>query len=115
MHFVEPWSKLLEQDRKSSAAWDKEHGWGDVLGVALREAEAWTLFSEGERDDALAHLRSIAQYERDHPCVLRRHPASPNRERLLGKGFGLPGTGAAQASAATATGFRLLRGGHEDL
>jgi hypothetical protein len=60
MHFVEPWSKLLEQYRKSSAAWDKEHGWGDVLGVALREAEAWTLFSEGERDDALAHLRSIA-------------------------------------------------------
>ena len=31
--------------------------------MALREAEAWTLFSEGERDDALAHLRSIAQYD----------------------------------------------------
>lgn len=57
----------LEQYRKSSAAWDTEHGRKDVLGVALTEAQAWTMFSEGKHSDAVTHLRSIAQYERDHP------------------------------------------------
>jgi len=59
--------QALERYRKSSAAWDKEHGWGDVLGVALTEAQAWTMFSEGKREEAVTHLRAIAQYDRDHP------------------------------------------------
>lgn len=59
--------QTLEQYRRSSAAWIKRHGWGDVLGLALTEAEAWTLFSEGKQDEAVAHLRDATQYERDHP------------------------------------------------
>ncbi len=57
----------LEQYRKSAASWEKGHGWGDVLGVALTEAEAWELFSEGERDEAVLHLKARQQFERDHP------------------------------------------------
>jgi len=72
----------LEQYRKSSAAWDKEHGWGDVLGVALTEAQAWTMFSEGKRYEAVTHLRSIAQYERDHPMYYADILPRPTGEML---------------------------------
>jgi tetratricopeptide (TPR) repeat protein len=68
--------------RKSSAAWDKEHGWGDVLGVALTEAQAWTMFSEGKHDEAVAHLRNIAQYERDHPMYYADILPRPTGEML---------------------------------
>jgi tetratricopeptide (TPR) repeat protein len=68
--------------RKSSAAWDKEHGRGDVLGVALTEAQAWTKFSEGKRDEAVAHLRAIAQYERDHPMYYADILPRPSGEML---------------------------------
>jgi tetratricopeptide (TPR) repeat protein len=68
--------------RKSSAAWDKEHGWGDVLGVALTEAQAWTMFSEGKHDEAVAHLRDIAQYERDHPMYYADILPRPTGEML---------------------------------
>ena len=68
--------------RKSSAAWDKEHGWGDVLGVALTEAQAWTMFSEGKRDEAVVHLRAIAQYERDHPRYYADILPRPSGEML---------------------------------
>jgi tetratricopeptide (TPR) repeat protein len=68
--------------RKSSAAWDKEHGWGDVLGVALTEAQAWTMFSEGKRDKAVTHLRGIAQYERDHPMYYADILPRPTGEML---------------------------------
>jgi tetratricopeptide (TPR) repeat protein len=68
--------------RKSSAAWDKEHGWGDVLGVALTEAQAWTMFAEGKHDEAVAHLRDIAQYERDHPMYYADILPRPTGEML---------------------------------
>src|SRR3984957_6286361 len=68
--------------RKSSPAWDKEHGWGDVLGVALTEAQAWTMFSEGKRDEAVVHLRAIAQYERDHPMYYADILPRPSGEML---------------------------------
>jgi len=48
--------RALEQYRKSSTAWSKQHGWEDILGVALTEAQAWTMFSEGKRDEKLAAL-----------------------------------------------------------
>jgi hypothetical protein len=34
----------LDKYRNSETAWNKKHGWGDILGVGLAEAEAWTLF-----------------------------------------------------------------------
>jgi tetratricopeptide (TPR) repeat protein len=74
--------QALEQYRKSSAAWDKEHGWGHVLGVALTEAQAWTMFSEGKREEAVAHLRNIAQYERDHPMYYADILPRPSGEML---------------------------------
>jgi len=74
--------QTLEQYRKSSAAWDKSHGWGDVLGLALTEAESWTMFSEGKRDEAVAHLKSIAQYERDHPMYYSDILPRPSSEML---------------------------------
>jgi len=74
--------RALELYRKSSAAWDKEHGWGDVLGVALTEAQAWTMFSEGKCDEAVAHLRDIAQYERDHPMYYADILPRPTGEML---------------------------------
>lgn len=74
--------RTLEQYRKSSAAWDKSHGWGDVLGLALTEAESWTMFSEGKHDEAVAHLKSIAQYERDHPVYYSDILPRPSFEML---------------------------------
>ena len=74
--------QALELYRKSSAAWDKEHGWGNVLGVALTEAQAWTMFSEGKRKEAVAHLRNIAQYERDHPMYYADILPRPSGEML---------------------------------
>jgi tetratricopeptide (TPR) repeat protein len=59
-----------------------EHGWGHVVGVALTEAQAWTMFSEGKRDEAVAHLRNIAQYERDHPLYYADVLPRPTGEML---------------------------------
>lgn len=72
----------LENYRKSSQAWDKQHGWGDILGVALTEAEAWTLFAEGKRDEAVTGLRNIAQFERDHPMYYADILPRPSAEML---------------------------------
>jgi tetratricopeptide (TPR) repeat protein len=72
----------LEQYRKSSTAWDKEHGWDDVLGVALTEAQAWTMFAQGKKDEAVTRLRSIAQYERDHPMYYADILPRPTGEML---------------------------------
>jgi tetratricopeptide (TPR) repeat protein len=74
--------QALELYSKSSAAWDKEHGWGHVLGVAMTEAQAWTMFSEGKRDEAVAHLRNIAQYEHDHPLYYADVLPRPTAEML---------------------------------
>ena len=74
--------RSLEQYRESQAAWSKEHGWGEILGVALTEAEAWTSFSEGERDQAVAHLKAIAQFERDHPMYYADILPRPTGEML---------------------------------
>jgi tetratricopeptide (TPR) repeat protein len=63
----------LEKFRQSLSEWKKMQGqswdaiWASVFSVALTEAESWTLFSEGKHDEAIAHLKNTAQYERDHP------------------------------------------------
>ena len=74
--------QTLDQYRRSAAAWDKEHGWGDVLGVARTEAEAWTLFSEGQPDQAVDHLKAIAQFEHDHPMYYADILPRPTGEML---------------------------------
>jgi tetratricopeptide (TPR) repeat protein len=74
--------QALELYRKSSEAWDKERGWEHTAGVALTEAEAWTMFSEGQQDKAVAHLRTIAQYERDHPMYYADILPRPTGEML---------------------------------
>lgn len=71
----------LEQYRLSAAAWNKEHGY-NIPGLALTEAEAWAMFSQGKRDDAVAHLRNAAQYERDHPLYYSDILPRPTGEML---------------------------------
>jgi tetratricopeptide (TPR) repeat protein len=72
----------LAKYRDSETAWNKSHGWGDILGVGLAEAEAWTLFSEGKRDEALARLQSMRQFERDHPMYYADILPRPTGEML---------------------------------
>jgi tetratricopeptide (TPR) repeat protein len=72
----------LVKYRDSETTWNKDHGWGDILGVGLAEAEAWTLFSEGKREEALARLRSMRQFERDHPMYYADILPRPTGEML---------------------------------
>jgi tetratricopeptide (TPR) repeat protein len=74
--------QALEKYAKSSEAWDKEHGWEHKVGVAMTEAQAWTMFSEGKRDEAVAHLKSAAQYEHDHPMYYADILPRPTGEML---------------------------------
>jgi tetratricopeptide (TPR) repeat protein len=63
----------LEKFRQSLSKWKKLKGsswdavWGSVFDIALTEAESWTMFSEGKRDEAVTELKNAAQFERDHP------------------------------------------------
>lgn len=72
----------LEKYRESVTAWNKNHGWGDILGIGLAEAEAWTLFAEGKREDAVARLRSMSRFERDHPMYYADILPRPTGEML---------------------------------
>lgn len=72
----------LEKYRESETAWNKSHGWGDILGVGLAEAEAWTLFSEGKQEEAIARLRSMAEFERNHPMYYADILPRPTGEML---------------------------------
>ena len=72
----------LDKYRHSETAWNKSHGWGDILGVGLAEAEAWTLFSEGKHQEAVARLRSMAVFERDHPMYYADILPRPTGEML---------------------------------
>lgn len=72
----------LELYRRSETAWNRAHGWGDVLGLALTEAESWTMFSEGKHDEAVNHLTAAAQYERDHPMYYADILPRPTEEML---------------------------------
>jgi tetratricopeptide (TPR) repeat protein len=78
----------LKKFRQSLSEWKKGQGpswegiWGSIFDVALIEAESWTLFSEGKHDEAAAHLRNIAQYERDHPMYYADVLPRPTGEML---------------------------------
>jgi tetratricopeptide (TPR) repeat protein len=77
-HAEEP----LDRYGKSAIAWDKAHGRDYVPGLSMAEAQAWTMFSEGKHDEAVAHLRSVAQYERDHPLYYADVLPRPTGEML---------------------------------
>jgi hypothetical protein len=72
----------LDKYRDSEMAWNKKHGWGDILGVGLAEAEAWTLFSEGHQEQAVARLRGMEAFERDHPMYYADILPRPTGEML---------------------------------
>ena len=72
----------LDKYRDSETAWNKSHGWGDILGVGLGEAEAWTLFSEGKQQQAVERLRSMEAFERDHPMYYADILPRPTGEML---------------------------------
>ena len=72
----------LEKYRDSETAWNKSHGFGDILGVGLAEAEAWTLFSEGKQQEAVERLRSMVAFERDHPMYYADILPRPTGEML---------------------------------
>ena len=53
-----------------------------ILGVGLAEAEAWTLFSEGKHEEAVARLRSMSKFEKDHPMYYADILPRPTGEML---------------------------------
>jgi tetratricopeptide (TPR) repeat protein len=77
----------LEDFRKSSAEWTKNHGFAGVFHLAFLQAQAWTLFSQGKHDDALTTLREAEQFEQAHPMyyadVLPRPSAQMEGDMLL--------------------------------
>lgn len=80
----------LENFRKSSAEWSETHGFEDVFHLALLEAQAWTLFSRDNHEDALKTLDEAEQFERDHPMyyadILPRPSAEMRGDMLLQMG-----------------------------
>lgn len=80
----------LERFRNSSGEWIRKHGSGDVLHLALVEAEAWTLYAEGRKDQAVRELSDATSFEADHPLyyadVLPRPSAEMLGEMLLQMG-----------------------------
>jgi tetratricopeptide (TPR) repeat protein len=72
----------LVKYRDSETAWNEDHGLGDILGVGLAEVEAWTLFSEGKQEEAVARLRGMAEFERDHPMYYADILPRPTGEML---------------------------------
>lgn len=72
----------LEQFRRSSSQWIKGHGWGDVLHLALAQADAWTLYAEGKHGDAVRELSDAADFERSHPVYYADVLPRPSAEML---------------------------------
>jgi tetratricopeptide (TPR) repeat protein len=81
-------SASLEQFRQSLAAWRKTQGhsweliWGAVLDLALDEAEAWTLFSQGKQDQAVRELTNAVSFEQAHPMYYADILPRPSSEML---------------------------------
>jgi tetratricopeptide (TPR) repeat protein len=80
-------STSLEDFKKSSSAFEKQHGWGDVIHLELLEAEAWVLFAQQDQTQAVATLREAVRFEQAHPTyypdVLPRPAAEMLGEMLL--------------------------------
>jgi tetratricopeptide (TPR) repeat protein len=72
----------LEQFRNSSSEWIAKHGWGDVLHLALAQADAWTQYSLGKRAEAVRELSGAADFERRHPVYYADVLPRPSSEML---------------------------------
>jgi tetratricopeptide (TPR) repeat protein len=100
----------LEQFRRSSEEWIRGHGWGDVLKLALQEADGWTLYAEGRKDEAIRELSDAANFEKVHPMyyadVLPRSSSEMLGEMLLEMEDGKEACAAFQASLKVAPNTR---------
>jgi tetratricopeptide (TPR) repeat protein len=73
----------LEKFRKSSIEWIKDHDFSaEILHLALLQAEAWILFSEGKHDEALKTLDEAERFEKDHPMYYADILPRPSSEVL---------------------------------
>ena len=72
----------LEQFRQSSEKWISGHGWGDVLHLALVEAEAWTIYAEGKKEEAVRELSSAADFEKKHQVYYADVLPRPSQQML---------------------------------
>jgi len=72
----------LDKFHRSSDEWIKKHGWGDILHIALEQAQAWTLYAQGKRGRAIETLRQAVQFERNHPIYYADVLPRPSAEML---------------------------------
>lgn len=75
-------SAFLEDFKKSSSAFEKQHGWGDLIHLELLEAEAWTLFAQQDRTKAVDVLREAVKFEQAHPIYYPDVLPRPSSEML---------------------------------
>jgi hypothetical protein len=96
----------LEQFRKSSAESNSGPVWDSVFHLALMEAEAWTLSSEGKVQDGVQELTAAADFEKNHPIyyndVLPRPASEMLGEMLLQMGKNRASCAAFRASLVLA-------------
>lgn len=77
----------LDKYRRSSEEWTQGHAFaGGTLRLAGLQAEAWVLFSQGSRREAVAKLKEALQYEEEHPMYYADILPRPSAE-LLGDMF----------------------------
>lgn len=75
-------SAFLEDFKKSSSEFEKQHGWGDLIHLELLEAEAWTLFAQQDRTKAIDALRDAVKFEEAHPIYYPDVLPRPSAEML---------------------------------
>lgn len=84
----------LEEFRKSSTDWIGSHQQSatlrETLHLALMEAEAWTLYSEGRKQDATKELSDAVGFEKNHPIYYADVLPRPSSE-MLGEMLGQMG------------------------
>lgn len=72
----------LDKFHRSSDEWIKGHGWGDILHIALLQAQGWTLYAQGKRELGIETMRGAVQFERDHPIYYADVLPRPSAEML---------------------------------
>lgn len=75
-------SAFLEDFKKSSSEFEKQHGWGDLIHLELLEAEAWALFAQQDRTKAIGILREAVKFEQAHPTYYPDVLPRPSAEML---------------------------------
>jgi tetratricopeptide (TPR) repeat protein len=72
----------LDKFHRSSDEWIKGHGWGEILHIALLQAQAWTLYAQGKRALGIKTMHEAVQFERDHPIYYADVLPRPSAEML---------------------------------